>query len=209
MLLLANEKQFRTHETDRAVLHNWEWPPPPHQVPQRWNYKLPTNPKPEGPELKSEMLMDLWNGHSMVPLEGESQTTGHESRLRCPSIVRGLIERWRGQFITTTSVGRQKIVCLPHWTFDSTPKRVERRFALLESHTEPLKGWGVHIEEGFKISWEMSLFFLLVAFGAVGLAVGLEASNENLAYLGVAGLPLPVLGYILTIYLTAGKDNKI
>jgi hypothetical protein len=172
-MLCPDRYQFRSHETDKGVIHEWEWPPPT-QVPQIWSYNSPSVPKPEGPEIMSEMLMDhWWNGHSMSLVEVESQITGNKSRPWYLCTIRVLRERFRGASTIPASGGQQKNVCIPHWAFDSTPKKVNRKFELLETHRAPLKGWGIYVEEGFKISWEISVFFLVAALCAIGIAGGL------------------------------------
>jgi hypothetical protein len=187
------------------VIYDWEWPPASH-VPGIWSYKVPGIQNHAGPEIKSEMLMDhWWNGHFMV--DPENQTTGRSWCAPDSYTPRKIAERFWAASTVQEGGGPQKEVCLPHWTFDSTPKKVGNRFELLEHQAElgPLKGWGIYVEEGFKISWEASLIFFLISLGFIGLAGGLAKHNHNLAYLGVAGLPLPILGYFLTIYITARR----
>jgi hypothetical protein len=105
----------------------------------------------------------------------ESQTTDHSWRALDSYTPRKIAEWFRTVSTVQATGGRQENVCFSHWAFDSTPKKVGDRFELSgrQSEMDPLKGWGIYVEEGFKISWEASLIFFLISLGVISLAGGL------------------------------------
>jgi len=199
--------QFHLHDVNQAISQPWQWPPDPTQSHMGWSYVVPKGPKPERPEVDSKWLMALWNGESMVSTE-QNKNLGLQKNRSFSSILSWIMAHLHSIFKPIPAQGSQRTISRHFWVFDRIPKRVGSTLELKDHHSEYLKGWGVEVEEGFHISWEISLFVCLLALGAVGLAVGLARKNDNLAYLGVAGLPVPLMGYLLTIYITASKDNK-
>lgn len=124
------------------------------------------------------------------------------------SITLRMKSYYHSLFRPNPAPGPQMTIVRDFLAFDRIPKRVGSELTLSDHHPEFLKGWGVEVVEDFRVSWEISVAIALVCLAFIGLAVGLARKNHNLAYLAVAGLPLPLIGLFLTLYITAGKDNK-
>jgi len=97
----------------------------------------------------------------------------------------------------------------PYWVFNSTPRKVGAGLEPSTPLPSPPWGWGLYVDEGFRISWSAIVSLIVLALGGIFLAIGLSSKYHSLQHLATASIVLSLVPFGATLWITARKDNNV
>ena len=101
----------------------------------------------------------------------------------------------------------------PCWVFNATPKKVgEPLWTNHLTDTIPPEGWGLYIEEGFRISWFFIAALGIYVIGSLAFAIvwlakyKVDGAQAGFSAFGVSSWLVTLLSIIVTVWITSAKD---